>query len=177
MNIEIWTSFVVLRPDHELQLRHIAPVIRPVGLSYTVLRHRRVLILIALASRPIWNLYFVAAFDEFCAGEIAVREWLLPRSSRLYTCIKPLCPICQFGRDFVPAGNRILVTQLQAIVFFFSLNWITERRRVSRSRHVGHLCDLEDDAVWPEQSTFPADGFYCAAACRAQVSQLGSATS
>jgi hypothetical protein len=53
MNIEIWTSFVVLRPDHELQLRHTAPLSRPVGLSYRALRHSRVLILMALASRLI----------------------------------------------------------------------------------------------------------------------------
>lgn len=65
----------------------------------------------------------MATFDEFCASELPVHEWLLPRSSRFYTCINPLCPICQFERDLVPAGNRILVTQLQAVFF---INWNTE---------------------------------------------------
>lgn len=84
----------------------------------------------------------MAAFDELCASELAVHEWLLPRSSRRYTCMKPLGPICQFERDTVPAGNRILAIHLQAVI---SLSWNTERWRVTRGRHCGHLCELEED--------------------------------
>jgi hypothetical protein len=47
-----------------------------------------------------------------------------------------------FGRDLVSAGNRILVSQLEAV---FSSNWNTERCRVSRSKHLGYLCELEHD--------------------------------